>query len=98
MILVTGRVTAKPETFDEMLRVSQVHVARSRKELGCISHDVSVDADDPLKLHFIERWADEAALKAHFAVRESRVFWKTLQTLAADPGAMQIYETSEIKV
>ncbi len=55
MILVTGAVTAKPDTFDEMLRVSREHVHRSRKEPGCASHDVSVDAHNPLKLHFIER-------------------------------------------
>lgn len=98
MILVTGRVTAKPDTFDEILRVSREHVHRSRKEPGCISHDVSIDADDPLTLQFVERWADAAALKAHFRVRESQILWKTLQSLAADPGAMQIYEAQEVSV
>lgn len=98
MILVTGRVTAKPDTFDEMLRVSREHVHRSRKEPGCISHDVSIDADDPLTLQFVERWADAAALKAHFRVKESQTLWKTLQSLAADPGAMQIYEANEVSV
>jgi quinol monooxygenase YgiN len=97
MILVTGRVTAKPNTFDEMLRVSREHVHRSRKEPGCISHDVSIDADDPLTLRFIECWADEAALKAHFRVPESRAMWKRLQELAADPGAMHLYRADEIK-
>ena len=97
MILVTGRVTATPDTFDEILRVSREHVHRSRKEPGCISHDVSIDADDPLTLHFIEHWADEAALKAHFRVPESRAMWKRLQVLAADPGAIHIYDSSEIK-
>lgn len=97
MILVTGSVTAKSDTIAEMTRASLEHVHRSRREPGCISHDVSVDADNPLKLHFIERWQDEAALKTHFAVKESRVFWRTLQSLAADPGAMHIYQTSEIK-
>jgi quinol monooxygenase YgiN len=98
MILVTGRITAKPDTFDEMLRVSREHVHRSRKEPGCISHDVSVDADDPLTLQFVERWADAAALKAHFRVKESQIMWKALQTLAADPGAMHIYEAHEVSV
>lgn len=98
MILVTGRVTAKPDTFDEVLRVSRAHVHRSRKEPGCISHDVSIDAGDPMTLHFIERWADTAALKAHFRVKESRIMWKALQDLAADPGAMRIYEAGEIKL
>ncbi len=98
MILVTGSVTAKPDTISEMTRVSLEHVHRSRKEPGCISHDVSVDAENPLKLHFTERWQDEAALKTHFAVKESRVFWRTLQSLAADPGAMAIYRSEKIEI
>ena len=98
MILVAGIVTASADTISEMLRVSTEHVHRSRKEPGCISHDVSVDADDPLTLHFIERWADEAALKAHFRVPQSRAMWKRLQELAAHPGAMHLYEAVEVKI
>ena len=97
MILVTGRVTAKPDTFDEILRVSREHVHRSRKEPGCISHDVAIDADDPMTLQVVERWADEAALRAHFRVPESRAMFQALQKLAADPGAMHIYKSEEIK-
>jgi quinol monooxygenase YgiN len=98
MILVTGRITAKPDTFDEILRVSREHVHRSRKEPGCISHDVSVDAEDPLTLQFVERWADAAALKTHFRVKESQVMWKRLQELAAHSGAMHIYDAQETKI
>jgi quinol monooxygenase YgiN len=41
-----------------MLRISREHVHRSRKEPGCISHDVSIDAENPLRLTFFERWSD----------------------------------------
>jgi len=37
-------------------------------------------------------------LKAHFAVKESRIFWKTLQDLAADADGMSIYEANKIKL
>jgi quinol monooxygenase YgiN len=96
MILVTGDVTAKPDTIAQMLRVSLEHVHRSRTEAGCISHDVAVDPENSLRLLFTERWSDVAALKTHFRVPESRAMWKTLQTLAADPGAMHIYEANEV--
>lgn len=98
MILVTGAVTATPDTFDEMLGVSREHVHRSRQEPGCISHDVSIDADNPLRLHFIERWESAEALKTHFAVPESRAFWKRLQELAADPGGMAVYDANKIRL
>jgi quinol monooxygenase YgiN len=98
MIVVTGIVTAKPETFDEILRVSLEHVHRSRKEPGCISHDVAIDAENPLRLMFTERWECAAALKAHFAVPESRAMFRALQTLAAESGSMQVYEAERIRI
>lgn len=98
MILVTGTVTASADTFAEMLRVSTEHVHRSRKEPGCISHHVSIDADDPLTLHFTERWESVEALKTHFRVSESRAMWKRVQELAAHPGAMHIYEATKTTV
>ena len=98
MILVTGTVTASAGTIAEMLRVSTEHVHRSRQEPGCISHHVSIDADDPLTLHFTERWESVEALKTHFRVPESRAMWKRLQELAAHPGAMHLYEAVETKV
>jgi quinol monooxygenase YgiN len=97
MVIVSGDVTARADARAEMLRASLEHVHRSRLEPGCISHDVSVDAENPLRLMFFERWQDEAALKAHFAVPASRDFWKLLQQLAAAPGAMHIHDAREIK-
>jgi quinol monooxygenase YgiN len=98
MLIVTGSVTAKSGTIAEMTRAALEHVARSRLEPGCISHDVSVDAANPLRLMFFERWEDQAALKVHFAVPESRAFWKRLQELAADPGHMSVYEAEKIRI
>lgn len=98
MIVVTGTVTARPETQDEILRVSLEHVRHSRKEPGCISHDVAIDAENPLRLMFTERWESAAALKAHFAVRESRQMFKALQSLAAEAGSMQVYEAERIRL
>jgi quinol monooxygenase YgiN len=68
MIVVTGSVTTRPETFEEVRKLSLVHVHRSHTEPGCISHAVHIDCENPLRLVFTERWADRAALAAHFAV------------------------------
>ena len=79
MIVVTGSVTARQDTFDEVRRLSLEHVHRSRAEPGCISHAVHVDCENPLRLVFFEQWADRAALLAHFAVPASRDFVRALQ-------------------
>jgi len=98
MILVTGHVIASSATRDEMLRISLEHVHRSRAEPGCIEHGVYADAENPLKLHFFERWVDADAIRAHFAVPQSRAFAKQLRALAADPGAMQVLDASLAKL
>lgn len=96
MIVVTGSVTARPDTFDEVRRLSLEHVHRSRTEPGCISHAVHVDCEDPLRLVFIEQWADRAALLAHFAVPASRDFVRALHALAAGPTTIEIYDSTKV--
>jgi hypothetical protein len=54
MILVTGSIVAREEAFDDVLRACLEHVERSRKEPGCISHDVHVDCQNPMRLFFFE--------------------------------------------
>ena len=60
MIVVTGSVTARADSFDEVRKLSLEHVRRSRTEPGCISHAVHVDCENPLRLVFFEQWADRA--------------------------------------
>ena len=96
MIVVTGSVTARKDSFDEVRKLSLEHVHRSRTEPGCISHAVHVDCEDPLKLVFFEQWADRAALLTHFSVPASRDFVKQLQSLAAAATTIQIYDATKL--
>ncbi|MBI5319282.1 putative quinol monooxygenase [Bradyrhizobium sp.] len=96
MIVVTGSVTAKPDRFDEVRRLSLEHVHRSRAEPGCISHAVHVDCENPLRLVFVEQWADRAALLAHFAVPASRDFVRALQPLADTATTIEIYDATKV--
>lgn len=97
MILVTGSVLATSETYDEILTASLAHVQRSRSEPGCLAHNVHHDVENPLRLMFVEEWADRAALLTHFAVLESREFAKTLRALAAEPPVLKIYDATPLQ-
>ncbi len=97
MIVVTGSVTAREDSFDEVRQLSLEHVHRSRSEPGCISHAVHVDCEDPLRLVFIEQWADPAALQAHFAVPASRDFVRALQPLVAASPTLEIYDAKRLE-
>src|ERR1700745_1450438 len=95
MIVVTGSVTARKDSFDEILRLSQEHVNRSRAEPGCIAHAVHVDCENPLRLGFFVRWAARGALLKHFALPASRDLVQSLQTLAAGPTTLELFDASK---
>jgi quinol monooxygenase YgiN len=97
MIVVTGSVTAREDSLDKIRTLSLEHVHRSRKEPGCISHAVHVDCENPLRLVFIEQWADRAALLTHFAVPASRDFVRALQPLAAASTTIEIYDATRLE-
>jgi quinol monooxygenase YgiN len=97
MIVVTGSVLAKPDTFAEVQRLCLEHVERSRREPGCISHDVHVDCQNPLRLFFFEQWTDEAALRAHFEVPESRSFVKALRAIIVETTGTRIFRAEPVE-
>jgi quinol monooxygenase YgiN len=95
MLIVTGTVTARPETFDDLLRAALDHVARSRTEPGCLNHGVHADCENPLRLFFFEQWADRPALDEHFAQPGSQAFMRTVRELAASGSGVQIFPIVE---
>jgi quinol monooxygenase YgiN len=97
MVVVTGSVTAREDSLSEVRRLSLEHVHRSRRENGCISHAVHIDCENPLRLVFIEQWADRAALMAHFAVPASRDFVRALQPLASLNPTLEIYDATKLE-
>jgi quinol monooxygenase YgiN len=97
MIVVTGSVTAREDSLAAISQLSLERVHRSRQEPGCISHAVHLDCENPLRLVFIEQWADRAALSAHFAVPASRDFVRALQPLAAARSTIEIYDATRLE-
>jgi len=90
MLIVTGSVTARPETFEALRRAALEHVARSRTEPGCLTHGAFVDAEEPLRLFFYEEWADRAALDVHFAQAGSLAFMAAVRELSAASTRVRI--------
>lgn len=97
MILVTGSVTARQDSFDEVRRLSLEHVNRSRLEPGCLAHSVHIDCENPLRLVFVEQWTDRAALGAHFALPASRDLVRALKSLAAGASTIEIFDATRVE-
>jgi len=98
MIIVTGSVTAREDSFDALREASLAHVHRSRLEDGCLLHSVQIDCEDPLRLFFYEQWRDMAALQAHFVQPGSHELLRAIRELAASSEPITILDASELAV
>ena len=95
MVIVIGSIVGTDENIDELIRLSLEHVRRSRTEPGCLSHAVHRDVENDLRLVFVERWADRAALDVHFAVPESGAFVERATALATERPTIEIDQVVE---
>ena len=98
MIIILGSIVARRDTFNALLKSGLEHVHRSRTEPGCISHAVHVDSENPLKLVFVEKWKDAAAVATHFKVKGSIDFVGQARELAAEAPVIEIFEASAAKL
>ena len=96
MIIITGSAVIRSEHFGEALNLGVEHSARSRGEPGCIAHNCHIDAENPLRIVFVEQWADIAAVKTHFAVPASGDFVRTLGGWAEGTPDIKIYSAEEV--
>lgn len=96
MIMVLGSVLVRDGCMAEAQALSLEHVHRSRAEAGCISHTVHVDCENPQRLVFLEEWADQASLQAHFRVPASGQFVTALSAVAAAKPKLAVYQADQI--
>lgn len=96
MIVITGSIDARPDTVDELRRLSLEHVRRSRGEDGCLRHSVQVDVENGLRLVFFELWRDRPAVLKHFAQPESQAFSAAVARLAARRPTIELYDATDI--
>ena len=94
MLIVTGSVQSRPDTIVEVLALSVEHVRRSRTEPGCLMHSVHQDVEDPMRVVFVEHWADKAVLATHFAVPASGAFVASLADLTEGRPTLEVYDAN----
>lgn len=96
MILITGAVSVRPEHLERAERLCVEHSQRSRAEPGCLQHTVHRDLEDGHRLVFVERWEDQAAVDAHFAVEASRTFVAAVSAMASEAPTIEIYDATRL--
>jgi quinol monooxygenase YgiN len=86
MIVVVGRVQTNQGNRDELIRIGQQVAQASREEEGCIGYRLYEDTEAENAFVFIEEWANEEALQAHFATPHIAEFMGAFPaTLNAEP-------------
>ncbi|MBA3811827.1 MAG: antibiotic biosynthesis monooxygenase [Caulobacteraceae bacterium] len=99
MIIVEGWVRLAAEEI-ERLRAAAVEMMRQTKatDPGCLEYAYAVDLAEPDLLRVIERWADQAALDAHFASPHMAMFRQAMAAATIEGASIKAYQGENIRV
>ncbi|MCU1454023.1 MAG: hypothetical protein JWN46_2169 [Acidimicrobiales bacterium] len=97
MIVVVGRVRTTPDQRDELLDVARTMCAASRGDDGCLGYRFSEDTERPDHFVFLEEWADDAALQAHFAQPHTATFMRSIALLLDGPADVSFHEIASTR-
>lgn len=65
-VRVVARITARPDTIEELSSVLLHLVEESRKENGCISYQLLQNKTHPEDFTVVEEWESDSAIDHHF--------------------------------
>jgi quinol monooxygenase YgiN len=74
MIVVSGRARIRSGERETALREARAVAAASRKEVGCMTYEFSIDVEDENVVRIFEEWESQAALDAHFQTPHLQAF------------------------
>lgn len=94
MIVVVGRVSSDESRRAELIRLGQAVAAASRAEQGCIGYRLYEDTEVENDFVFVEEWADEAALRQHFATPHIAEFMRAIPGAIVAPPDVQFHTIS----
>lgn len=66
MIIVIARAEVDPDRIEELQPALDAMMRATWEESGCLSYSMAIESRAGGVVSIVERWADEAALKAHF--------------------------------
>ena len=99
MIIIIGRAEVDPARLEDLRPALQAMMRATFEETGCLSYSLAMESDGsdgrPAVLTIAERWADEAALKAHFAAPHMAAFNKAAEGALLSLDAKMFDATNE---
>ena len=74
MIIIIGRAEFDPAALSRLRPALDAMMRATWEESGCLSYSMAVESEADGVVTIVERWADEAALKTHFATPHMAAF------------------------
>jgi quinol monooxygenase YgiN len=90
-IRVIAKVTARPETVEEVKALLQDLVPPTRAEKGCVSYEVCQSNSAPAEFVCIEAWASASDIEAHMRTPHVQAAFAKAQSLLAAPPQISDY-------
>jgi quinol monooxygenase YgiN len=90
-IRVVARVAALPDKVEAVKAVLVGLIEPTRQEAGCIRYELLQNQSEPTDLTFVEEWASNEALDAHFATDHFKEVDAKLEGLLASEADIRIY-------
>jgi quinol monooxygenase YgiN len=88
---VVARITARPDTVNEVRKILLGLVVPTRAEEGCVVYELLQNREDPTDFTFVEEWASDATFQAHHATEHIRSAFPKLEALIAGPPDIRTY-------
>lgn len=92
MILVVAQATLRADAREAFLAAVPAQLARTRLEAGCIAYAAYTSVEDPLRVIFVERWQDRAAVDAHMAAPHTQAFLALAAASVSAPPSIEDFE------
>jgi quinol monooxygenase YgiN len=92
MLIVLAEARFDPAQADEVRTTARPMIEASRAEPGCGGYDYAFDLLEPDLMRVRELWANEQALKDHFATPHMAAFLHGLRKLRPRSLTVKCYE------
>lgn len=90
-IHIVARIIAQTDKVAEVREILLGLVELTRKEEGCISYELLGNKNDPTDFTFVEVWANQDAINAHFATTYVQSALAKVPSLVAKAPDIQYY-------
>jgi quinol monooxygenase YgiN len=89
-MMITAKLSIKPEKIKDFLIVAKEMIEKSNKESGCKSYQLYQDPYNSTMFIFVEAYKNQAAIDAHFASDYFKAFGPKISGLVQEPAKIKI--------